>query len=398
VSDLDFERLLHPISAESFLAEYWEKGPLHVSGRPAGYYASLLSKQRLESALFYSRPRPPDLKVVKEQVELLPDRYVTPEGDIDLNQLYKSYHEGHTLIVNALERFVPEVARFSRGLQEFLNHPVRANCYLSPAGSRGLHPHFDTHDVFVLQVEGAKTWKLYAGPELPLLGTFQPVVHEQSLGEPSQVVRLEPGDLLYVPRGVVHQAETADRSSLHMTVGVYPSQWVDLLINSLTVVAVRDPRFRRALPVGYLDRPERREEMQGSFAELLRAFASQASTEGCYGLLADRLIRQSVPVPDGHFGQVDELASIGADTLLEKRGRLKCRLIEDAGGAALQFPGNTVRGPAVFREAMLWVARSSEPFRVRALPDSLNEARKVDLARRLVRGGLLRAIPDPGGA
>jgi len=395
VSDFDFARLIQPHAPDLFFREHWERGPLHVSGRPADYYRSLLSKQRLEAALFYSRPQPPDIMVVADQVELLPARYVTDEGDLDLNQLYKAYHEGHTLIVNALERFVPEVARFTRVLQDEINHPVRANCYLSPAGTRGLHAHFDTHDVFVLQIEGAKTWKLYPGPELPLLGTFQPVLADAGLGEPSQVVRLEPGDLLYVPRGTVHQAETSERSSLHMTVGLYPSQWVDLLVNALSVLATRDPRFRRSLPPGYLDHPERRQEMEATFAELARAFGEQASTEGCYGLLADRLIRHAAPVPDGHFEQLDSLAAIGADTLLEKRGPLKCRLIEDANGAALQFPGNTVRGPAVFREAMLWVARAREPFRVRALPDSLSDTRKVDLARRLVRGGLLRAVAEP---
>jgi ribosomal protein L16 Arg81 hydroxylase len=157
VSEFDFARLIQPTSSDAFFAEHWERGSLHLSGRPSDFYAPLLSRKRLESALYFSRPKPPDLKVVREQQELLPARYVTPEGDIDLNQLYKSYCEGHTLVVNALERFVPEVASFSRGLQDSLNHPVRANCYLSPAGSRGLLPHFDTHDVFVLQVEGAKT-------------------------------------------------------------------------------------------------------------------------------------------------------------------------------------------------------------------------------------------------
>jgi ribosomal protein L16 Arg81 hydroxylase len=221
------------------------------------------------------------------------------------------------------------------------------------------------------------------------------VIDEGGLGEPSQVVELGPGDLLYLPRGTVHQAETGARPSLHMTVGIYPSQWVDLLVNALSVTAARDPRFRRSLPPGFLDHPERRQAMQDTFAELLRDFAASASTEGCYGLLADRLIRQSIPVPDGHFEQLDELAAIESDTLLVKRPRLKCRLIEDGDDAALQFPGNTVRGPALYREAMLWVARAAEPFRVRELPESLNEARKIDLARRLVRGGLLRALPEP---
>jgi len=183
VSGFDLERLLDPKPVDSFLAEDWERKPLHLGGRQASFYRPLFSSAELERVLYYAKPRPPDLRVVAQQKDLLPDRFVTTEGELQLNQLYKAYDEGHTLIVNGLHRFSAPLAALVAGLQQRLSHVVLANCYLSPAGSKALLPHYDTHDVFVLQIEGQKRWWIHEAPvESPLLKSFQPVFPEASLG------------------------------------------------------------------------------------------------------------------------------------------------------------------------------------------------------------------------
>ena len=84
----------------------------------------------------------------------------------------------------------------------------------------GLAPHFDDHDAFILQLEGSKEWRLYGfAAEQPLRGRHFDI-DASLLGEPSQTLCLEAGDLLYVPRGLVHQAHATDTSSLHLTLGV----------------------------------------------------------------------------------------------------------------------------------------------------------------------------------
>ena len=42
---------------------------------------------------------------------------------------------------------------------------MQVNAYLTPPAERGLDIHFDFHDVFVVQLAGAKRWHVW--PSLP---------------------------------------------------------------------------------------------------------------------------------------------------------------------------------------------------------------------------------------
>ncbi len=105
---------------------------------------------------------------------------------------------GATLVAQNLELALAAVATFVAELVDDLSHPVQANAYLTPPWSHGLGRHRDTHDVFVIQLEGTKRWDV------------------EGLGD----VELGVGDVLYLPTGTAHDASTTDRTSLHLTIGV----------------------------------------------------------------------------------------------------------------------------------------------------------------------------------
>ena len=71
-----------------------------------------------------------------------------------------------------------------------------------------------------MQLEGSKRWRVYEPADdktLPLTGSAD--LPEDSIGDPIIDVVLQPGDLLYLPRGFVHQATTpANTHSLHTTI------------------------------------------------------------------------------------------------------------------------------------------------------------------------------------
>ena len=131
---------------------------------------------------------------------------------------------------------------------------------------------------------------------MPLLGSFQPVIPEARLGDPQLSIQLNPGDLLYVPRGCIYHAATFDDFSLHVTIGVYPAQWLDLLNSAISAVALRNPKLRKALPIGYLDNREAITILQDTFQEILNTVASdpQALGDGL-DILRDRFIHQTTP-------------------------------------------------------------------------------------------------------
>ena len=105
-------------------------------------------------------------------------------------------------------------------MEELFQSMVGCNSYLTPAGSQGYAPHFDDIEAFIFQVEGRKRWKVYEvdgeenrSPRYPSRDfsreELPPILIDTILG---------PGDLLYLPRGYIHEAISLDEShSLHLT-------------------------------------------------------------------------------------------------------------------------------------------------------------------------------------
>ena len=67
---------------------------------------------------------------------------------------------GATLVLQALHRTWPPLIEFGSMLAAELGHPVQINAYITPPENRGFAAHYDTHDVFVLQVAGSKRWTI----------------------------------------------------------------------------------------------------------------------------------------------------------------------------------------------------------------------------------------------
>ena len=131
--------------------------------------------------------------------------------------------------------------------------------YHTPSGCQGLAAHHDDVEVFILQTAGRKRWRLYPpldGHALP--ATPSADLAEERLGPCLLDITVAPGDLLYLPRGVVHQAVSLEgASSTHLTLSSYQRHaWADLLGVMLPRAIERASHasleLRRGLPVGFL--------------------------------------------------------------------------------------------------------------------------------------------------
>lgn len=135
-----------------------------------------------------------------------------------------------------------------------------ANVYLTPAGTQGFAPHYDDIEAFILQLEGKKHWRVYnprsKDEMLPLVSS--PNFSQNEIGQPIMDVVLEAGDLLYFPRGFIHQGDCLpDAHSLHITVSSFQrNSWGDLLLKlmpaALEIAMEEDVEFRKGLPRDYL--------------------------------------------------------------------------------------------------------------------------------------------------
>jgi lysine-specific demethylase/histidyl-hydroxylase NO66 len=181
--------------------------------------------------------RTPSFRLVRHGATLPPASYCrraglghrTIDDVIQPNRVVELYADGATMVLQGLQLTDPVLGRAANNLALALDHPVQINAYLSPESARGLELHFDFHDVFVLQLEGRKRWRVWEPPprtrDPVRTRTRVPPPTLGELGEPLLDLTLTRGDCLYLPRGFPHAAETIEAASSHLTVGVLAISW-----------------------------------------------------------------------------------------------------------------------------------------------------------------------------
>jgi ribosomal protein L16 Arg81 hydroxylase len=144
----------------------------------------------------------------------------------------------------------------TESLADFLGAPRRkviASLFFTPAGS-GAVPHFDKNENFTIQLTGAKRWQVGETPMVPaapdsytlgstvIMPALAPLLAE-ARRPPERTVDLQPGTLLYVPRGTVHHTG-AGEPSWSLNLSYSPSAWLDLVLVGLQERLAASPRWR----------------------------------------------------------------------------------------------------------------------------------------------------------
>lgn len=263
------EWILYPVKADVFFATYFEKRPLHVSlGKSGGSrFAGLLNEEDIFSLIGQNRLKyglDLDVTIVKGGVRQnfnynrgSPDVCNAIAETAPVRRRHKK--EGCSLRLLHPQRFSNELWRLMYLLECYWGSCVGCNAYLTPPGYQGFAPHFDDIDAFILQVSGKKRWKLYKSISessvLPRYSSRDFSVEE--LSEPIFDDVLEPGDMLYLPRGIIHEAKSLKgESSLHLTISVnqrnnYFEFLKTVLCDALDKFAQESIETRKTLPVGY---------------------------------------------------------------------------------------------------------------------------------------------------
>lgn len=204
-------QLLGGLTAREFLRDYWQKKPLLVRQAIPDFespispdeLAGLALEEEVESRLVIEHgERPWELQRGPFNEDTFQD---LPERD-------------WTLLVQAVDQFVPEVAEL---LEEFKFLPKwRIDdlmiSFAAPGG--GVGPHFDNYDVFLLQAHGHRRWQIgqMCDADSPLLPHADLKILAQF--EPTDEWVLAPGDMLYLPPCLAH-CGTAEDDCMTYSVG-----------------------------------------------------------------------------------------------------------------------------------------------------------------------------------
>ena len=259
-------RRLVALDPGTFGAEHWDSEPLLTRARDLPLpFDDLFSQAAVDELVATRGLRTPFLRMAKEG-STLPDRVFTRGGGTGAgiadqasdDMVLQQFADGATLVLQGLHRTWEPVVEFAQQLAADLGHPTQVNAYVTPPQNTGFSDHYDVHDVFVLQISGAKRWRIrrpvHDRPLRSQPWTDRRVdVEESARDVPMLETTLEAGDCLYLPRGYLHSATAQGGVSTHLTIGVH--SWTrhhlaDEMLRAALARAAQDPAVRASLPLG----------------------------------------------------------------------------------------------------------------------------------------------------
>ena len=265
---MNFAEFIAPKTVESFLSEDYGRRPVHIRGESPR--AGLLSMARLEQLLSV-RPHwtEANLKLILNSRPVLGEHYMDRTASgltcADPAKVQLFLRMGASLVGDHIEDIDPAVRQAANMLSDQFAGTAGANVYCSFKNIRAFNSHCDLHEVFAVQLEGEKVWQIYENradaPVEALEGKDAQAIIDQAKGRVMMTVRMQPGDLLYIPRGYFHDALADSDASLHLTFGVKPLDG-RIVFRLLEDLAVQNSGFRAYLPDGRTDAAGLREHLE----------------------------------------------------------------------------------------------------------------------------------------
>lgn len=389
------DRLIDPVLSSVFFEQHWEEEPLLVKRAAPDYYARLLSLTQIDALLAEGNLPASAIDVVNADAPVERGEFVRSDGTVDILKVYRLFSDGASVLFHELQKWVPALASLCREMEARFSSPFQTNVYMTPGRGQGFRAHYDTHDVFLLQIAGTKEWNVSQVPmRLPLRGQpFDSTVHTS--GVPIMSCEVHAGDLLYLPRGFVHEARSCDATSLHVTLGALSYTWADVLLDVMSDVCLTDAAFRRALPLDFARPGFDMAAARGMFDALLRRAAANADVEATLERFADELVATRAPLVPGQLAQMSRLSELAPHDEAGARPGLLYRMREDAASVRVRCHGREVSFPLQAASAVKYALETSR-YAIHDLPGELDDAGKLVLVRSLIADGMV--VRYPGAA
>lgn len=374
--------LLAPMSEAEFFRDYYEKKPLHIKGAVQKFagvcgwpaVSAMVSQNGIWTAA--------SLELALEGKKLDAAAYCRPGQDrdnranqlVDLEAVKHYLQRGASLVLNDVTTLSPGIASIAALLGEAFKAHVQSNLYCSWQSWQGFSTHYDLHDVWAVHLEGRKFWNIYGKhfenpiphPKFRGLGAD---FHKAHHGAVTAKITLEPGDLLYIPRGWYHDALAQSEATMHLSFGVTPLIGLDAL-TQLFESAIEVDELRANLPRDERDMPKALSAMADKVATLMRSEA---------------FLKRMLAVQKAHHPLIGRL-ELPVDAVPSFAVSAKnISVFEQAGKVHLGAPGKSAPLPPEFEAPVRWIldnGKFSEPQLAQAFP-SLADTKRHELLKDL---------------
>ncbi|QFI68698.1 JmjC domain-containing protein [Sinorhizobium alkalisoli] len=380
--------LLGDTPLETFWTENWNRCTHLVTGRGSGTFNGCVTLSELENVISNTRLPLGNFDMAHDQKPLDKSAYCE-NGLVSPRRVYDLHGKGVTIILRAAHYWLPGLNRLRVAAEKLFGCPVQANVYLTPPDNQSTPPHWDTHDLFVLQIAGSKRWPLFANMNNPRpLGgeRFRPGV--DPVGAMTQLAELSPGDCLYLPRGEIH-APVSIAYSVHVALGVSSYRWIDIVHSALQQILPPDSILREpVLPSAMsCDLP-----MQvRSVCKAMKQLANEKALSTIARIMVSSHGDEDVLPAPGRLREIVERgACLGFHDKLKKVAGSHLQIAQRDNRAYLVIGEKTASFPANQRNGLQWLAEKPT-----VTPADLAEKMGLDeetglaVAQTLVEEGLL---------
>lgn len=375
-----------------FFTEYFNKKPMLRKAAMPGDVRDILSIRKLDELLHLEVVRPPYIKV-NHNGSGVPEkgytRSVVVQGvnitdTVVPEKIYELFRAGATVTWCSLNQVVPELRDFTRVITDKMAVRTDVVGFMTPTKKRGYLPHHDPVDLFIVQLEGTKRWRLWDLPD-ERLGDNASYTDEE-LGEPAIEVLLEPGDVLYLPYNTPHAAAAEDQVSLHLSIMMRPRMWKDLLRETFEAVA-EDPEFNEYPHIGAL----RDSGVESLFRQKVTSLAARMDALDA-GSELDRLAELGRHMPGSSHGTtfqtIAETDGLTPEALVRRTGAAVEFGANESGRTQMTVNGHKIAVPAPVAELLAGLGEG-EPIPAGEIFPGVTADRATKAAQGLTRLGVL---------
>ncbi|WP_040495546.1 JmjC domain-containing protein, partial [Fulvivirga imtechensis] len=332
-----------------FTKNYWTRQPLLLTDKK-WELNSLISITEIDRLITESRFTDKDIRLGKDGSTIPAYEYldyVKGEGVVNPAKILHQYRNGASIILNRLNNHNYALAELCRLFDKKMKilKECYTNIYITPPNSYSFPPHYDEQDVVVLQIEGEKQWKVF-NPivENPLEEQmYQDVAKTDYASDQVMNVTLAKDDILYVPRGFVHEVNTTDEPSIHITLTIIPYTWYDICQSTLKFAMANDAELRSAVPVDIFDGFN---DHLKHYRDRIQSFSAVKNLEKALNSINISRNTSGKPMVKGLFETLYNKTSLKEGVTIFNRSSNKVSLKTKDEELFLNFNSRTIKMPA----------------------------------------------------
>lgn len=387
---MNFAQLIAPCTLEEFFGEYYEQKFLLNQRNQADYYQEVLNEQDIDDFFSQQNLNPAAVSLMRNGLAIPPEKWIhtneklpgVVKTTIRSSQIFEQFYQGVTLILNAAEKTISRLAEACRAIEQETSIRVQANIYITPPNSQGFKMHYDTHDIFSMQIKGAKTWKIYdSGEQLPT--SLKPFTREPVLVSEFE---LKPGDLFYIPRGVVHEAFATDVSTIHVNFSCKPQYGFNLIEDLAKVAEQGDVFFRRTVPNSFSSASERKNYIE-LFSKKLAELMVDTKAEKLLDMQCRTFAAKQTLNYQGRFTDALSLENLRPDSLVSRRRGVVYDVSYVGSDVTIRFGDRQLIIPKFVDKGFFLL---DDPFHISDIKGLLTQQGKIAIAREFIEAGFLQ--------